>query len=160
MPPDLALRWLLDARLDDRLTGPERQFVATGDGDQTMFVLHLEAVFALTWVLGIALDLDPLRPSPQGLTDRLPDLSRGESYAGWRARTLTAAREPLQAAAMLDLYYCLDWVHLAAERQGAHLPGALDSNGIGQRRWALEWAVVLTGPYQDGPAAWEEIDLT
>jgi hypothetical protein len=160
MPPDLAVQWLLDARLDDRLTGPEQQFVATGEGDHTIFVLHLEAVFALTWVLGIALDLDPLRPSPQGLIERLPDLPRGESYADWRSRTLTAAREPRQAAALLDLYYCLDWAYLQAERQRADLPGALDSNAIGQRRWALEWAVIFTGPHHDTPPAWDEIDLT
>jgi hypothetical protein len=160
MPPDLAMRWLADAQLADRLTDPERRFVAAGEGDHTIFALHLEAVFALTWVLGIAVDLDPLRPSPDGLIDRLPDLPRGESYADWLARTLTGVREPRQAAALLDLYYCLDWAHLEAERHRIELPGPLDSNAIGQRRWALEWAVVFTGPYHDGPPAWDGIDLT
>ncbi|GAA1806028.1 DUF4272 domain-containing protein [Planosporangium flavigriseum] len=160
MPPTLALGWLLDAHLDDRLTGPERRFVTTGEGDPAIFVLHLEAVFALAWVLGIALDLDPLRPSPDGLVERLPDLPRGESYADWLSRTLTAPRDARQAAALLDLYYCLDWAHLEAERRRAGLPGPLDSNGIGQRRWALEWAVVFTGPHHDPPPAWDEIDLS
>jgi hypothetical protein len=63
-------------------------------------------------------------------------------------------------AALLDLYYCLDWAYLEAERRGAQLPGVLDSNAIGQRRWALEWAVVFTGPYHDAPPGWEEIDLS
>jgi hypothetical protein len=160
MPPKLATEWLLDAHLLDRLTGAERQFVAMGEGDHTIFALHLEAVFALSWVLGIALDLDPLRPSPQGLVDRLPNLPGGESYAGWRSRTLTAVREARQAAALLDLYYCLDWAYLQAERCRVDLPGELDSNAIGQRRWALEWAVVLTGPHHDDPPAWDEIDLS
>jgi hypothetical protein len=31
---------------------------------------------------------------------------------------------------------------------------------ISQRRWALEWAVVFTGPYHDAPPPWEEIDLS
>ncbi|HEV7897313.1 MAG TPA: DUF4272 domain-containing protein [Planosporangium sp.] len=160
MPPDLAMDWLLDAGLVDRLTRPEWQFVAMGEGDHTIFALHLEAVFALAWVLGIALDLDPLRPSPQGIVERLPDLPGGESYAGWRSRTLTALREARQAAALLDLYYCLDWAYLQAERRRADLPGVLDSNAIGQRRWALEWAVVLTGPHHDAPPAWDQIDLS
>jgi hypothetical protein len=160
MPPNLAMEWLSDARLVDRLTRPERQFVAMGEGDHTIFALHLEAVFALAWVLGIALDLDPLRPSPQGIVDRLPDLPGGESFEGWRSRTLTAPREAGQVAALLDLYYCLDWAYLEAERRRADLPGALDSNAIGQRRWALEWAVVLTGPHHDGPPGWDEIDLS
>jgi hypothetical protein len=160
MPPELAMEWLLDAHLVDRLTGPEWQFVALGEGDHMVFALHLEAVFALAWVLGIALDLDPLRPSPQGLIERLPDLPRGELYADWRSRTLTAPREPREVAALLDLYYCLDWAYLEAERARAQLPGMLDSNAIGQRRWALEWAVVFTGPYHDEPPGWEEIDLS
>jgi hypothetical protein len=160
MPPELAMEWLLDARLIDRLTLPEWRFVAANEGDNMIFALHLEAVFALTWVLGIAQDLDPLRPAPQGLMERLPDLRRGESFGAWRSRTLTASREPGEVAAMLDLYYCLDWAYLEAERQRAGLPGELDSNAIGQRRWALEWVVVLTGPYHDDPPRWEEIDLS
>ena len=36
----------------------------------------------------------------------------------------------------------------------------VDSNAIGQRRWALEWAVVFTGPYHDRPPEWEEVDLS
>jgi hypothetical protein len=160
MPPALAVEWLVDAHLVDALTRPEWNFVAAGEGDHTIFALHLEAVFALAWLLGIALDLDPLRPSPQGLIERLPDLPRGESYAGWRSRTLTAPREPRQAAALLDLYYCLDWAYLDVERRHAQLPGALDSNAIGQRRWALEWAIMFTGPHHDAPPGWDQIDLT
>ncbi len=160
MPPELAMEWLLDAHLIDRLTPPEWQFVALGEGDQMVFALHLEAVFALAWVLGIALDLDPLRPSPQGLIERLPDLPRGEPYEAWRSRTLTAPREPREVAALLDLYYCLDWAYLEAERASIQLPGVLDSNAIGQRRWALEWAVVFIGPHHETPPGWEEIDLS
>nr|WP_205863647.1 DUF4272 domain-containing protein [Planosporangium mesophilum] len=160
MPPPLAMEWLLEARLAEQLTRPEWHFVAAGEGDHSIFMLHLEAVFALAWVLGIALDLDPLRPSPQGLIERLPDLPQGETYAAWRSRTLTAPREPRQAAALLDLYYCLDWAYLEAERNRLQLPGPLDSNAIGQRRWALEWAVVFNGPYHDEPRDWDEIDLS
>jgi hypothetical protein len=160
MPPDQAMQWLLEAGLVDRLTRPEWQFVSAEIGDSRVFALHFEALFALAWVLGIALDLDPTRATPDGLMQRLPDLPGGESYAHWRSRTLTAPREPGEVAALLDLYYCLDWAYLEAERRHAGLPGVLDSNAIGQRRWALEWVVVFTGPYHDAPPGWEEIDLT
>ena len=56
------------------------------------------------------------------------------------------------AAVQLDLYYCLDWAYLEAERRRLPLPGQIDSNAIGQRRWALEWAVVFTGPVPRRPA--------
>jgi hypothetical protein len=160
MHPEQAMRWLDDARLVDHLSPPERRFVERGEGDQSAFVLHLEAVYALGWVLGIGRDLDPRRPSDDGLVARLPNLPEGETYAAWRARTLTAPRAPTDVAALLDLYYCLDWAYLAAERHRLPLPGTIDSNAIGQRRWALEWAVIFHGPYHDPPVAWEEVDLT
>jgi hypothetical protein len=159
MPPKLAMEWLLDAHLIDRLTRPEWHFVVAGEGDHSSFALHLEAVFALTWVLGISIDLDPLRPSAEGLMELLPNLPDGESFNAWRSRTLATLREPSEVATHLDLYYCLDWSFLEAERRRLPLPGLIDSNSIGQRRWALEWAVVFRGPFHEPPPGWAEVDL-
>ena len=160
LPKEVAMEWLLDAHLLERLTRPEWHFVVADEGDHFAFALHLEAVYALGWVLGLTHDLDPLKPSANGLVQRLPDLRTGESFASWRGRTLTAPREAVEVAGLLDLYYCLDWAYLETERRQLPLPGEVDSNAIGQRRWALEWAVVFRGPYHDPPAGWEEIDLT
>ncbi len=159
MPTKLAMEWLLDAHLIDRLTRPEWHFVAAGEGNHSTFALHLEALCALAWVLGITHELDPLRPSADGLMERLPNLPEGESYSAWRSRILTAPRKPSEVAVFLDLYYCLDWAYLEAERRRMPLPGLIDSNAIGQRRWALEWAVVFHGPFHEPPPGWEQIDL-
>ena len=48
----------------------------------------------------------------------------------------------------------------AAEQKGLRLPGEINANAIGQRRWALEWAVVFRGPYHDRPPGWDEVDLS
>ena len=160
LSPDAGMAWLIQAELADRLTEPERQFVAAGEGDRRIFSLHLDALFALCWTLGLVMDLDPVQTSPDGLVDRLPDLARFESYQQWRARTLTALRAPVDVAIALDLYYCLDWAYVEAEKHDLPLPGPLNSNAIGQRRWALEWAVVFTGPFHDAAPNWEEIDLS
>jgi hypothetical protein len=160
MPSERAMEWLLDAHLVERLTRPEWHFVVADEGDHFAFALHLEAVYALGWVMGLIRDLDPRRPSGNGLVQRLPNLPDGESFAAWRARTLTAPRSATEVAGLLDLHYCLDWAYLEAERHKLPLPGEIDSNAIGQRRWALEWAVVFHGPYHDAPLAWEEIDLS
>jgi len=159
MPTKLAMEWLLDAHLIDRLTRPEWHFVAAGEGNHSTFALHLEALYALAWVLGIASDLDPLRPSADGLMERLPNLPDGESYSAWRTRILTSPRKPQEVAVFLDRYYCLDWAYLEAERRRLPLPGLIDSNAIGQRRWALEWAVVFRGPFHEPPAGWDRVDL-
>jgi hypothetical protein len=160
MPSELAMQWLLSARLVDHLTPPEWKFVASGEGDYRSFALHLEALFALAWVLGLAEHLDPREPSSKDLVQRFPNLPAGETFAQWQARTLLGQREPSDVAAMLDLYYCMDWAYLEAERTAVPLPGLIDSNAIGQRRWSLEWVTVLKGPYHDDPPGWEEVDLS
>jgi hypothetical protein len=161
MPPQLALDWLTEAQLVEHLTPPEWQFVNGAEGDHARsFALHLEAVFALAWLLGIAMDLDPARPAADGLLARMPNLHGGETFAAWRQRTLTALRDPGDAAAQLDLYYCLDYAYLAAEREGLAPPEMIDSNALGQRRWVLEWAVLFTGPHHGPHAGWEEVDLS
>ncbi len=155
-----AMSWLLNAKLVDAVTKPEFRYVMTGQGDHRSFVLHFDALFALTWVLGLIKVIDPIAPADQGLIERLPNLVRGETFDAWRSRSLAAPRAAAEVAAMLDLHYCLDWAYLEAEREGLPLPGPIDSNATGQRRWALEWAVIFQGPYHDPPAGWEEIDLS
>lgn len=160
MPQEAAMSWLLNAHLVDAVTKPEWQFVMAGKGDRRALVLHLEAIFALLWLLGITKHLDPTEPAQDGLVDLLPNLPKAESMAHWRSRTLVAPRDAAGGAAMLDRYYCLDWAYLEAERRRLPLPGLIDSHSIGQRRWALEWAVTFVGPYHGPPRGWEEVDLT
>lgn len=160
MPPEAAMTWLLGSRLVDLVTPPEWQYVIGGRGDHRSFVLHHDAVFALTWLLGLTRHLDPVAPPDERLMELLPDLAAGENFTAWRSRILAAPRDAAEVAAMLDLYYCLDWAYLEAERIAAQLPGEVDANAIGQRRWALEWAVIFHGPYHDPPAGWEEVDLS
>ena len=160
MPPQAGMSWLLNSHLVEKVTPPEWQFVMGGRGDHRSFVLHHDAVFALSWLLGLTRHLDPAAPTDQNLMELLPNIAAGETFAEWRSRTLAAPRSAGESAAVLDFYYCLDWAYLEAERIGAPLPGLIDANAIGQRRWALEWAVVFRGPYHDSPAGWEEVDLS
>jgi Domain of unknown function (DUF4272) len=160
MPSQLAMSWLLDAHLLDHLTPPEWRFVASGEGDLHTFSLHIEAVAALAWLLSMIKNLDPSAPGGDDLMALLPDLRAGEPYRHWQSRILAAPRDPRDGAIMLDLYYCLDWAYLEAERRRSPLPGSIDSNAIGQRRWAVEWAVMLRGPVHEAPPSWEEVDLS
>ena len=160
MPSQAAMSWLLDAHLVDRVTPPEWHFVASGEGDVRSFALHSEALAALAWLLSMIQWLDPAGPGTKNIADFFPNLLVGEAYGRWRGRTLGVPRDPREAAALLDFYYCLDWSYLEAERLGLELPGVIDSNATGQRRWSLEWAVILHGPYHDPPADWEEVDLS
>lgn len=160
MPPQPAMSWLLNSRLVEAVTQPEWQFVIGGRGDHRSFALHHDAVFALAWLLGLTKHLDPESPTDERLMEMLPGLPAGETFAAWQSRILAAPREAAEAAALLDLYYCLDWGYLEAERRRLPPRGLIDANAIGQRRWALEWAVVFRGPYHDPPVGWEEIDLS
>jgi hypothetical protein len=160
MPTQLAMGWLLASHLVDLVTPPEWQFVMGARGDHRSFVLHHDAVFALAWLLGLSRHLDPTAPPEERLMQQMPDLQSGETFGGWRSRTLVAPRDAVEAAVLLDLYYCLDWAFQELERDGLRAPGEIDGNAIGQRRWALEWAVIFYGPFHDNPPDWEEVDLS
>jgi hypothetical protein len=160
MPGEAAMAWLLDAHLLENLTQPEWSFVASGEGDHHSFALHLEALYALAWLLNLVPHLDPTEPAPDILVGQLPHLPSKETYTDWRVRTMPTVRPATEVAIVLDLFYCLDWAYLEAERRRVRLPGLIDSNAIGQRRWALEWAVIMRGPYQAPPCGWEEVDLS
>ncbi|WP_345634344.1 DUF4272 domain-containing protein [Rugosimonospora acidiphila] len=160
MPGRDALAWLDDAGLTGQATPPELSFLAEGEGDLRSFALHTEALAALGWLLSVVRRLDPAAPGAENIASLLPNLPAGEGFRSWQARVLTAPRDPRDAAAALDLYYCLDWSYLRAEELHLALPGYIDSNAIGQRRWALEWAVLFHGPFHDDPAGWEEVDLS
>jgi len=160
MPTEAAMSWLLGSHLVDLVTPPEWQFVIGAKGDHRSFVLHHDAVFALAWLLGLSRHLDPTAPPEGRLMSQMPDLPSGETFGMWRSRSLVAPRDPVEAAVLLDLHYCLDWAFQEAEQAGLRLPGEIDGNAIGQRRWALEWAIIFTGPYHDKPAEWEEVDLS
>lgn len=160
MPAEAVMGWLLANRLVDAITPPEWEFLTVGKGDHRSFVLYHDALFALTWVLGLTKQLDPSLPVDRDLVEKLPNVVGGETFDHWRSRLLVAPQHPVDAAALLDLHYCLDWAYLESERSGLPLPGEVDSHAIGQRRWALEWAVMLYGPYHDPPPGWEEVDLS
>jgi hypothetical protein len=160
LPPEQALAWLEDAGLTERLTPPEWQFLVEGVGDVPSFVLHTEALAAFAWLLSLVKRLDPAAPGLPNAATMFPDIAGGERYRSWQGRILAAPRDPRDAAVALDLYYCLDWAYQEAEEHQSRLPGLIDSNAIGQRRWALEWAVQLHGPFQEAPPDWEEVDLS
>ena len=71
-----------------------------------------------------------------------------------------AAATPAEAAALLDLLLLPGLGVPGGRAAAAGCPGLVDANAIGQRRWALEWAVILRGPYHDPPPGWEEVDLS
>ena len=123
MPQQMAMGWLLEAHLLEKLTPPEWRFVASGEGDVHSFALHLEALGALGWLLSVLKNLDPSAPAAGNLMANFPDLRSGETYPSWRSRALASPRDPRDAAALLDLYYCLDWSYLEAERHQASFPG-------------------------------------
>src|SRR5690349_4985746 len=123
MPTEAAMGWLLGSHLVDLVTPPEWQFVIGARGDHRSFVLHLDAIFALTWLLGMSRHLDPTAPPEDRLMRMMPDLPAEETFGEWRSRTLVAPRDPIEAAVLLDLHYCLDWAFQQAELKGMVLPG-------------------------------------
>lgn len=155
----LVCGWLEENGLREAVTAPEWRFLAEGQGSADMYGLHIEAVWGLSWVLGVTDELDPSRYCGDGLARWLPDVAAGEPFSAWWKRTETAPRPPGEVAALLDLHYCLDYAHARALTADEPPPGASQPYVVGQRRWALEWALVISGPNQPPPPPWDEVDL-
>lgn len=161
MPPQMAMRWMLDAHVLEELTKDEWAFIAGGVGDPRRYAQQLDALYGMAWLLGLVEGLDPQRACADGLAAVFPDLRKGESFGGWRARTLTTRPDPWEVASLLDLYYCLDWAYQDAARRGLPAPGPLDPAAVWHRRWALEWALVVRGGNrQVVEPAWDQVDLS
>lgn len=158
-PRELTLGWLERNDLTDALTVDEKQYLETHQGNHDEYSLHLEAEWALAWILGVADELDPTQYAGEGLTNWAPDLSADEPFEQWRLRSPVQIRQPDEVAALLDLHYCLDWGMAQAMRDQTPLPGVTQPYVIGQRRWALEWATVFSGPHHGDPPAWNEVEF-
>ena len=160
MPPQLAMRWLLDAHVLEDLTPDEWQFIASGRGAPQRFSEQLECLYALAWMLGLAPHLDPSEYCSDGLPSLMPDLRTSEPFGAWRARTLPSGRDAVEIAEMLDLYSCLDWLYSDARNRNTPPPGPLDESLLWHRRWALEWVVVLAGRNRRGSQpSWDAVSL-
>jgi hypothetical protein len=157
MPPKLAVSWAETNALLESFTGAEWEFVSQPGGDRR-FAPRIEALWALSWSLGIGEHLDPARYCGETLAASLPDLKRNEPYVDWVKRT--AVREPVvdQMVQALDLYFCLHWGVADAKLRHQRTPGVVEGYVIEQRRWALEWVVLK--PEDDSSEDWEEIDLS
>ncbi len=161
LPRRQAMRWLRDAELLERVTPVEWRFIAGAVGDSAMVSLAADALHGLAWLLGLVDELDPVLPGSAHLHRMLPDLRQsGHAYQAWRTAVLAGHRDPAEAAALLDLYYCLDWSYQENLRAGTLIPGPVPAEAIGARRWALEWGVLLYGPHHGDPAGWEDVDLS
>lgn len=159
-PPEVTAGWLEANRLRKHATEPEWAFMSEGKGPAELYGLHIEALWGLAWLLGIADELDPSQYCGDGLAVWLPNLAENESFADWQVRGDSHLRPADEAAALLDLHYCLDWGHIQAIMNGTPYPGTTQPYVVGQRRWSLEWALVFSGPYHEPPVPWDEVDLT
>ncbi|GAA0230010.1 DUF4272 domain-containing protein [Cryptosporangium japonicum] len=158
-PSELTFGWLERNGLVDAVTEPERAFLSERKGSGDLYGLHVEALWAFAWVLGVGEDLDPGRYCGEGLAAWLPDIGSDESFTDWQQRAGAHPRPAAEVAALLDLHYCLDWGHVQALMNDEPPPGVTLPYVIGQRRWALEWAVTFRGPYHQAPPRWDEVDL-
>lgn len=157
MPPEVAVSWAEANGLVGSFTGAEWEF-ASQPGDDRRFAPRIEALWALSWSVGIGEHLDPARYCGETLAASLPDLRRNEPYLDWLKRT--SFREPVldQMIQALDLYFCLHWGIADTTLRHQRTPGVVEGYVIEQRRWALEWVVLK--PEDDAGEDWEKIDLS
>jgi hypothetical protein len=155
MPGDQAKTWIDENDLTPALA-PEETSLLAGKAEQ--FRSQVEALWGLTWVLGVNDHLDPDQYCGEHMAASLPDLRRAEPLSEWVARADVALRDANETAEMLDLHYCLTWGLADANLDHRAAPGSVEQYVLWERRRALEFALVLGDePYQHSD--WYEISL-
>jgi hypothetical protein len=145
-----ALAWLRAEGVDAELTAVERGFLSGQYPKEKQALQDLvEALWALTWALGIGGRMDFARPCPDDFVDLFPDVKKDEPAAGFRSRA--SLRKTEEIAQALDLAYCLHWALREAELRGKRIPGKVHPYVVIERRRALEWIL--------SDEAWDEITL-
>ncbi len=156
MPASLGKHWVADNGLVGALSPIEAELMDDADASKPRFQAQIEALWALTWVLGLTPSLDPTAYCEASLSESLPDLRTGAGVEAWRGR-LGPIRNADDVMTELDLLYCLTWGLAEANLHGTEPPGTVEQYIHWERRRALEWVLVERGY---GATEWDHIDVS
>jgi len=145
-------RWLHRNHAELQLTDEERKLLATRKPDRSSLARELEtrveALWALSWAIGLVSRLDWAHYCGNQLRELWPDPTRDEPLTKVRSRAALRHRAVLQAEE--DLAYCLHWAVVDAEIRRAPSPGSVRPYVIRERRHALSW-LLNTAPWDGVP---------
>jgi hypothetical protein len=143
-----AISWLKQEALTSLLTPQERAWVFEGVGQPSRFQAQIEAMWALSWAMGVVSEIDFGKDCDKRFAAMLPNLKASESSSDFRKK---ANPRPLKAiVASCDLAYCLHWAITQSELSGKR-PGNLKAYIVIERRRALEWLL--------SKEAWDQVPL-
>lgn len=146
-----AVEWMTGEGVFDAVAESEKAYLdAVTDGRQDAAMQwQVEGLWALAWCLSCHSTLDFSNVCAEDFVQMLPDLTRGESAAGFRETLVLRSAE--QILEQLDLAYCLHWAIRDSHLRGHVSPGRAPAPVVIERRRALEWVAA-----QDG---WDEVSL-
>jgi hypothetical protein len=143
-----ARTWLEREELLAALTNAELDFLNGNVSRPMQFMEQIEAMWALSWSLSIASELDLNKPCAPDFVRMLPDLKQNETGAAFRARALL--RNSDEIVEKCDLAYVLHWA-VVETRSTRKMNKAIKPYIIIQRRTALEWLL--------SDSKWDEVVL-
>ncbi len=134
-----ALNWLEKEEVIEVLTDLEKQYLVNKIGDTSFFQSQVEALNALTWVLGIVKELDFSKGCPNNLITYFPDIKNNESSKKFNENANFRSREEILVAC--DLSYCIHWSITQAKLESKSLKVDVSPWVVIERRRSLEWAL-------------------
>jgi len=149
LPSGVAMEWLKDENILEHVTPDERRFIEENVGQAEMFKALIEALWMLTWVLGVHEEFDPFGLCSNDLVHMLPNLKDNDAAEAFKAKVKT--REKYKVLEALDLLYCMDWAATESVVSGQASDVVLPDYAIINRRHVLEWCL--------SEASWDEISL-
>jgi hypothetical protein len=146
---DKGFEWLGREQLANSLTERESEFLKKGIGEKTTFQFSIEGMLALSWVLGLARELDFSAECSRDFFFLMPNLKQAQSSSALRDQIRLRSTEEIFAA--VDLAYCLHWAVRNAAIGKQVIDSLAKSYVIAERRRALDWV--------SSDQAWDDVAL-
>lgn len=144
-------RWLTSNGIGD-LSRNERALVFDEKVTHALEVAasqELDALYALTWSIGLVEKLDPEARISATFGEIFPNIELDSPAHQFISEA--RKREPTELINTLDKYFCLDWAFRESSLTGAPPPIAVPWLVVRKRRFALEWIL--------SENEWDEISL-
>jgi hypothetical protein len=141
--------FMKENELHPLLTADERSFLKGGEVDLNAIQIRVEALWALSWALGLVRRLDHSEMCGDELASLYPRPEPTSDMTSIRSAPSLRSVDKLVSAC--DLAYCLHWAVVQASIEGAKIPGQVRMYVIAERRRALEWLL--------GTEEWDDVPM-
>lgn len=145
---DKCSSWLAASGYETFLSEEEKLFLYEGIGNRQKFMNREEALYAISFILGLSPTLEFNTRVPKNVVEKFPNISEIGSELAFLSQC--KLQNGVELISNLDLYFCLDWFCVNSVLQYGHCK--ISPYITKERRRAFEWTL-------NDELNWDQINL-